>query len=135
MANKILSHRDLIVWQKAVDFADSLYEMTESFPKHELYGLTSQLRRAGVSVPSNITEGNGRGTTQDYIRFLFHSYGSLMEVDTQVHLATRRSYITVNDEDRAIEQLSEFGRMLNGLIASLERRKASRESNNKRGAK
>jgi len=128
MSNKILSHRDLLVWQKSVDLVDLLYEMTDSFPKHELYGMSSQLRRAGVSVPSNIAEGNGRGTTQDYIRFLFTSYGSLMEVDTHVHLAQHRNYITQGDEDRVIERLSEIGRMLNGLINSLERRKVARDS-------
>lgn len=128
MSNKILSHRDLLVWQKSVDLVDLLYEMTDSFPKHELYGMSSQLRRAGVSVPSNIAEGNGRGTTQDYIRFLFTSYGSLMEVDTHVHLAQHRNYIRQGDEDRVIERLSEIGRMLNGLINSLERRKVARDS-------
>src|SRR5690606_6814370 len=128
MSNKILSHRDLRVWQKSVDLVDLLYEMTDSFPKHELYGMPSQLRRAGVSVPSNSAEGNGRGTTQDYIRFLFPSYGSLMEVDTHVHLAQHRNYITLGDEDRVIERLSEIVRMLNGLINSLERRKVARDS-------
>jgi four helix bundle protein len=123
MTDRVLSHRDLKVWQKAVDFVDRVYDMTENFPKHEMYGLTSQVRRASVSVPSNIAEGNGRGTTQDYIRFLYQGYGSLMEVDTQVHIARRRNYITPNDESGLIEQLSEIGRMLNGLISSLERRK------------
>lgn len=127
MAGKIFSHRDLVVWQKAVSFVDRVYDMTEAFPKHELYGLSSQVRRASVSVPSNIAEGNGRGTTQDYIRSLNTSYGSLMEVDTQMHVAMRRSYITANDEAGLTEQLSEIARMLNGLISSLERRKQSRD--------
>lgn len=122
MSKPILSHRDLTVWQKAIDLVDKIYDFTDSFPRHEQYGLTSQLRRAVVSVPSNIAEGNGRRTTPDYIRFLHHSYGSLMEVDTQVHIATRRSYIAPNDESRIIELLSEIGRMVNGLINSLERR-------------
>lgn len=123
MGDRILSHRDLLVWQKAVELVNTVYDMADSFPRHEIYGLGAQVRRAGVSVPSNIAEGNGRRTTSDYIRFLYQSYGSLMEVDTQVHIAKNRRYITPNDEDTVIERLSEVGRMINGLINSLNRRK------------
>ncbi len=122
MSEKILSHRDLKVWEKAVDLVDALYELSDRWPRHEQFTLTSQIRRAAISVPSNIAEGNGRNTTRDYLRFLSTSYGSLMEVDTQVCIARRRQYITETEESRLVNQVSEIGRMLNGLQASLERR-------------
>jgi len=122
MRSNVLSHRDLKVWQKAIDLLDRIYDVTSEWPKHELYGLTSQIRRAGVSVPSNIAEGNGRLTTPDYIRFLYLSYGSLMEVDTQVFIARRRAYLTAEVETDLTARVSEVGRMLNGLIKSLRKR-------------
>jgi four helix bundle protein len=81
------SHRDLLVWQKSIQLAITLYKLTEKFPKEEIYGLTSQLRRAGVSIASNIAEGFGRGSTADYKRFLAMARGSNLEVQTQLVIA------------------------------------------------
>ena len=88
------NYRELIAWQKAMDLADAVYAMTESWPKHELYGLVSQIRRAAVSVPSNIAEGHGNDTPAAFVRFLRLAYGSLLEVETQTLLAGRRGYST-----------------------------------------
>src|SRR6266481_2364790 len=86
---KVKSYRDLIAWQKAIDMVTSVYKATANFPKDELYGLTSQLRRAAVSVPSNIAEGQGRRTTGEFIHFLGMARGSLNEVQTQTHVALK----------------------------------------------
>lgn len=122
MGDRILSHRDLLVWQKSVDTVDLIYTLTEGWPKHEMYGLTSQLRRASVSVPSNIAEGNGRGSIPDYIRFLYLAYGSLMEVDTQIFIGLRRGYIAPEQEAELMSRVSEIGKMMNGLIRSLRKK-------------
>jgi four helix bundle protein len=95
------------------------YEMTDSFPKHELYGLTQQARRASVSIPSNIAEGWGRGHSLDYLRFLRTSRGSLFELQTQILIGARRRYI--DDCSRIMALSDEVSRVLQGLIASLER--------------
>jgi four helix bundle protein len=124
MAENVFNHRDLIVWQKAIELVNAVYDISESWPKAEVYGLTSQIRRACVSIPSNIAEGNGRTTTPDYLRFLDHSFGSLMEVDTQLHIARHRGYIK-GDAERQLEgRITEIAKMLNGLIASLKRRQS-----------
>jgi four helix bundle protein len=78
----IASHRDLIVWQKSMDMVQSVYQLSSTFPKHELYGLTSQLRRAAVSAPANIAEGHGRGTRRDYANFIAIAKGSILETST-----------------------------------------------------
>ena len=82
-------YSDLIVWQKAMDLVVHVYEVTESFPQREVFGLTNQVRRAAVSIPSNIAEGQGRGTTKDFLHFLAIARGSLQEVETQLLLAYR----------------------------------------------
>ena len=86
-------YRELIVWQKAMDLVEAIYRTTARFPKEELYGLTSQIRRAAVSIPSNIAEGQARNTTRDFLHFLAIAYGSLKEVETQVLIAERLGYI------------------------------------------
>jgi len=118
-------YRDLLVWQKAMDLCVEVHRVTLLFPKHELFGLSAQLGRATVSVPSNIAEGHGRRTTADYIHFLSISRGSLNEVETQLTLSMRYNYITSSDHDLLLQQCGEVGRMLNGLMDSLERRLAS----------
>ena len=85
----IKSHRDLIVWQKAMDLVVLIYKATEAFPKHELYGLTSQLRRAAASIPANIAEGQGRRSKPEFCQFLGNARGSLLELDTHLELALR----------------------------------------------
>lgn len=91
---KVRNYQDLIVWQKAMDLVEQIYSTSKSFPREEIYGLTSQLRRAAVSIPSNIAEGPGRRTTADFVRHLSISYGSLREVETQILIAARLLYLT-----------------------------------------
>lgn len=115
-------YRDLQVWQKAMDLVDVIYALTKAFPQDERFGLTSQLRRSAVSIPSNIAEGSSRRTTKEYMRFVDIAYGSLAEVETQVSIAQRQKYIASKDEEPVYESTSEIGRMLNGLLSSLEQR-------------
>ena len=118
-------YRDLLVWQKSMDLCVEVHNATLVFPKQELFGLSAQLNRSVVSVPSNIAEGHGRRTTPDFIQFLSISRGSLNEVETQLTLAMRYHYITEADHDELLVRCGEIGRMLNGLIDALERRIAS----------
>jgi four helix bundle protein len=117
----VQSYRDLLVWQKSMDLCVEIHGAALLFPKQEMFGLTSQINRAMVSVPSNIAEGHGRRTTADYLHFLSIARGSLNEVETQVTLAMRYVYITKPDHDALLERCFEIGRMLNGLMDSLER--------------
>lgn len=110
------THKDLDVWKKAVDFVTDLYKETQNFPKEELYGLTSQMRRAAISVPSNIAEGAARQSNKEYIRFLYISLGSLMEIDTQLIIALNLEYIEIKKYEVLKVDIDEIGRMLNGLI-------------------
>lgn len=112
------NYRDLIAWQKAMDLVEAVYRVSATFPKEEMYGITSQIRRAAVSIPSNIAEGQGRGGDAEMVRFLRFAYGSLREVETQILIAQRLAYIDDTATDRAIEQAAEVGRILNGLIRS-----------------
>ena len=116
---KIKSHRDLIVWRKAMDLVVLVYKATEGFPKHELYGLTNQIRRAASSVPANIAEGQGRRSKNEFRQFLGNARGSLLELDTHLELALRLDYLTASQHDRIHRDLEEVGRVLNGLLRSL----------------
>jgi four helix bundle protein len=116
------TYRDLIAWQKAMDLVDSVYDCTDQFPKREIYDLGSQLRRAAVSVPSNIAEGQARQSQREFYRFLSHARGSLAEIETQIHIAQRRKYISVPDAERVLDECAELGRILNGLMAAIKRR-------------
>ncbi|MEK6746845.1 MAG: four helix bundle protein [Pseudomonadota bacterium] len=115
-------YKDLQVWQKSMDFVDAVYIATKSFPKDEVYGLTSQLRRSAVSVASNIAEGSSRGSTREFIRFIEISYGSLAEAETQIYIANRQKYIVDEITNKLLEQAGEIGRMLNGLSGSLNKK-------------
>jgi four helix bundle protein len=95
-----LSYRDLEVWKNGIQLAKNIYQLTETFPNHELYALTSQLRRASVSVPSNISEGYVKNSTKDFIHFLYISLGSLAEIDTQLQLAKELNYVENIEEFR-----------------------------------
>ena len=116
---KIKSPRDLIVWQKSMDLVVLVYKATEGFPRHELYGLTSQIRRAASSVPANIAEGQGRRSKTEFRQFLGNARGSLLELDTHLELALRLNYLTPTQYGRINEQLVEVSRILNGLMRSL----------------
>jgi four helix bundle protein len=116
------SYRDLFAWQKAIALAHFIYELTDSFPKREMFGLTSQLRRAAVSVPSNIAEGNGRLTRGEWQQFLGNARGSLLEVETEIIISHRAKFITDLQLKSVLDRCSEVGRLINGLLrASAER--------------
>lgn len=115
------SYRDLVVWQKAMTFVADIYRVTQSFPGHEMYGLTSQLRRAAVSVPSNIAEGQGRSSDREFALFISHALGSLMEVETQVLIAQDLGYIEKPRAEQLLQQSAEIGRLANGLLATLRK--------------
>ena len=116
------NYRDLIVWQKSYQLCIDIYRITKDFAKEERFGLTSQIRRAAVSVPSNIAEGYGRRTTPDYIRALYVAYGSHCELETQMLLSGDLGYIKVADMKKLQEEIGEVERMLKALIKSLERK-------------
>ena len=116
--------RDLIAWQKAMDLAEDVYAVTARFPSEERYGLTSQLRRCAVSIPSNIAEGQGRLTTRDWQHFLAQARGSALELETQLLLASRLGMGTEADVHHAIGQAQEVARIINGLLNSTESRPA-----------
>ncbi len=115
------NYQDLIAWQKAMDLAEAVYEATGGFPLEERYGLTSQLRRASVSIPSNIAEGQGRGTKLDFRRLLRIAHGSLREVETQVILARRLGFLQEHQGQKLLSISGEVGRLVTGLSQSLER--------------
>ncbi len=124
MADSIQSYRDLKVWQKSMDLVVECYRQTDQFPKSELYGLTSQIRRAAVSIPSNIAEGKGRRSTGSYLHSLNISYGSLLEVETQIEIAARLNYLTDATRNSLHARTAEVGKMINGLINALERQRS-----------
>src|SRR5882724_743142 len=120
----IRSYRDLIAWQRAMELVVDAYETTRSFPECERYGLSSQLRRSAVSIPSNIAEGQGRLTKGEFIQFLGHARGSLLETITQLEIAADRNYLE-KERLAAIEQKAfQVLRLLNALIDSLRNSKA-----------
>ena len=120
---QVKCYRDLIAWQKAMLLVAEVYRLTAGFPREEVYGLKSQLRRASVSVPSNIAEGHGRATRGEYVQFLCHARGSLCELETQIILSQELGYVTQEQEREALARADEVGRILNGVILSLERKK------------
>ena len=115
------SYKDLVAWQKGMELVAMIYDVTEGFPSHEPFGLVSQLRRAAVSVPSNIAEGNAHYSNPDFVRFLRHARGSLAEIETQVLIAQRRQYLPAPIATKLTQQLDELSRILGGLINSLGR--------------
>lgn len=112
----------LSVWQKAIDFAEMVYTVTAKFPSDERFGLVSQLRRAAVSVSSNVAEGSGRSSNADFSRFVEIAYGSLMEVGSQSHIANRQGFICQKEFDELCGKADELARMLSGLRASLQKK-------------
>jgi four helix bundle protein len=115
-------YKDLKVWKKSYKLCLKLYKIVASFPTEEKYGLASQIKRAAVSIPSNIAEGYGRKTTADYIRMLYIAYGSVCELETQVMLAGDLDFIVKADLDMLMSDIREVERMLKAQINALERR-------------
>lgn len=117
--------RDLMVWQRGMTLARDIYAATSTFPKDELYGMTSQLRRAAVSVPSNIAEGHGRLTDRGFGVFLGQARGSLFEVETQIELACSLGFLPSADAERLVADCDELAKMLNGLLRTLKEKEES----------
>lgn len=119
MSNTVHSYKELIVWQRAMDLVTEIYTLTDGFPKEELYGLTSQMRRAAVSVPSNIAEGRCRGHLKEYKQFLWNAYGSGAELETQIEIS-KRLYRSKNLNYAKVDSfLEEVMKMLNVIINKL----------------
>ena len=118
---KMKNYRELIVWQRAMDLVEDVYTASRTFPRDEIYGLTAQVRRATVSIPSNIAEGQGRRTTADFLRHLSIAYGSLREVETQILISGRLRYLSDARITDLLAGAAEVGRLLNGLMNSLAR--------------
>ncbi len=116
---EIRSYRDLVVWQKGMELVEGVYRVSRTFPKEEVYGLVSQVRRAAVSIPSNIAEGQSRLTAGEFVQFLGIARGSLAEVETQLLLAQRLAFLTPETTEPLLELTAEIGRLLNGLLRSL----------------
>jgi four helix bundle protein len=110
------SYRDLIAWQKAKVLALDVYVCTRKFPRDEIYGLTSQMRRAAVSVPSNIAEGKGRYSIKELVQFLYRARGSLLELETQLEIAHELTYLNSIEFHRLKGMTEELGRIVNGLV-------------------
>lgn len=117
------SLEELLVWNRALDLVDSVYQHTRSWPREEVYGLTNQVRRAAVSVPSNIAEGHGRRRDGDFARFLSIAYGSLMEVKTQLLIGLRQQFSSDEQTQAVMAMLNEVAKLLNGLRKAVEARK------------
>jgi four helix bundle protein len=123
MANMSSQFRNLIAWQKGVDLAVRTYRVCESLPPYERFGLAQQMRRASVSVPSNVAEGCGRGTLPDYRRFLLQARGSVYELETQIEIAKRIGFINETDALGLTSDATDVARLINGIIRELNARR------------
>jgi four helix bundle protein len=119
------SYKDLVAWQKSMDLVTATYRTTASFPRDELFGLTSQLRRAAVSIPSNIAEGQGRISEKEFRYFLGQARGSPMEVETQIQIAENLGYLKKEQTNPLLHSCAEVGRILKGLLASVSKQAES----------
>jgi len=123
------TYRDLKAWQTAMDMVRSVYRHTQAFPREETYGLTIQLRRAAVSIASNIAEGKGRSSDKELLHFLSNAKGSLFEVETQVMIAGSLGYLTHSQSEDLLSQTAEVGRLLNGLMKAFRNVPAAQSRN------
>jgi four helix bundle protein len=121
-SGKIKSYRDLDAWKKAMDLVVECYQNTKKFPKSEIFGLSSQLERAAVSVAANIAEGRSRGHTKEFLQHLSIAYGSLAELETHLQIAERLHYITTDELSELLNKTTLIGKLINGLRKSLESR-------------
>jgi four helix bundle protein len=117
---EVRSYRDLIAWQKALSLAEQAYKLTSNFPNEEKFGLTSQMRRAAVSIASNLAEGHARNSRGEFMQFVGHAQGSLAELETQSLLSARLGYLASDAANRFSEQSQEVSRLLAGLKTSLK---------------
>ena len=118
-AHKIKSYKDLKIWQKGIELVEQIYSISKSFPREEIYGLQSQIRRSVVSIPSNIAEGFARFHNKEYRNFLFIALGSCAELTTQIIIAQRLNYIEKAKTDRIIDQIEQISKMTMNLIKKL----------------
>jgi len=116
------THKDLEVWKEAVQLVTQIYEVTKDFPKEELYGLISQIRRSAVSIPSNIAEGAARNSEKEFIQFLYISLGSLSELETELIISKNLGYLKDEKEITLMKQIDSIRKMLSGLIHSIKKR-------------
>jgi len=116
------THKDLDVWKMSIDMVTQIYQITRNFPKEEIYGLTNQMRRAAVSVPSNIAEGAGRNSDKEFLQFLNFSTGSLSEIETQLIIAYNLKYINDEQKYNLDIMINSIFKMLSGLIQSIKKR-------------
>lgn len=121
---KARGYKDLFVWQKGMELTKQIYRLTQDFPDREKYGLISQMRRAAVSVPSNIAEGQARHTTKEFIQFISHAEGSVAELDTQFILASDLGYCTEQEAEKAVMLITDLRNMLNALRRTLLKKQA-----------
>ena len=119
---KLRDYTELIAWQRAMDFVEAVYQVSRTFPKDELFGLTSQVRRAAVSMPSNIAEGQSRRSTKEFLQFLSVARGSLSEVETQLVISKRLNYLSSDQLSDLQHKSSELGRLINGLSNAIQKR-------------
>jgi four helix bundle protein len=121
MANAVRSYKDLLAWQKSMDLVAAVYRASQGFPKEEIFGLVSQIRRAAVSVPSNIAEGHARTSRKEFQYFLSNARGSLAQLETQLTIAHQLAYIDKAGINQLLDRVGEVGRILNGLMTALKR--------------
>ncbi|MBS0208326.1 MAG: four helix bundle protein [Planctomycetes bacterium] len=117
------SYRELIAWQLGMDLVVEVYRIVQQFPSHELYGLTSQTRRAAVSIPANIAEGHARDSTAEFLHHLSYAIGSAAELETHLLIAERLGYVSAEGVQSMLKRLDEFGRVVRGLQKSMNTRR------------
>ena len=118
----VRTYQDLIAWQKAIALVTEIYKITETFPKTEIYGLTNQIRRSAVSVPSNIAEGQGRASSGEFRHFLGIARGSLLELETQIIIARNLQFLSSDNAEHLLSLIKEVSKVLYGLIGAMEER-------------
>jgi four helix bundle protein len=116
------TYRELLVWQKSMQLVTEIYRVTASYPRQEIYGLVSQMRRAAISVPSNLAEGQARYHPRDFLRFIGHARGSLVELETQIMISTELGHCSSEASSRLLEQTAHIGALMNNLYSAVERR-------------
>ena len=127
-----MAFKDMKIWELSMTLVEDIYRKTQIFPPHELYGLSSQMRRAAISIPSNIAEGNGRAHSKEYIQFLYLARGSLMELMTQLEIAHRLNYINIEEKTEIYDQCEIILKMLHKLITSIKK-KSENKNHESRG--
>ena len=119
MGVKIQTYRDLDIWKTGIDVVKEIYVLTDKFPKHEMYGIVSQMRRSAISIPSNVAEGFKRYHNKEYRQFLYVALGSCAELETQITIARELTYITADNETTLLDKLDHIGRMISNLLKKL----------------